>query len=423
MNKITLLAGLLTLAVGTSAQELQVKAFRHVGPLPLHTPALLDSTDVQGKTFDETSFLQTPLRLESVREGRTFSDATLPKAANGQAALHLAAFTMTNTTYTRARLNVKGLSHHELYVDGKKVQSGAEAELQPAAHEVVIKALTTAKSTDSLQVEVTPTVAGSISLGSVDKPVKRLYTMSDVLHAKRYSDVTLSPNGRWMIVTTSQTQPGGQSRSQTEVREVATGRTIDQRDGISWMPRANFYYYTRTRNGQREMVTVDPQTRAETVVATDLPSGHFTVSPTEDKLIFSIRDEGPKERPDVYEVIHPDDRQPGWRTRTHLAVYDMKSGLLQPLTFGHSATYLADMSADGRKALVMAGSSQLGMRPTEVSSLARWSSGATDRFARSLWWHRQERARGSDAQHDRHADFHHGHSDAQGQGDDARLQS
>ena len=369
MKKSILLMGLLALAVGTTAQEIRVSTFRHVGPLTLHKPAILDSTDVQGKTFDPSSLLRTPLRLESVRQGQTFTEAILPKAANGQPALHLAAFTMTNTTYTRARIHVKGLTHHELYVDGKSIASGAETELQPATHEVIIKALTTAKTTDSLQVSVTPTVAGSLSLGSLSAPTKRLYTMSDVLHAKRFAGVSLSPNGRWMIVTTSQTQPGGQSRSQTEVREVATGRVIDQRDGISWMPHSNQYYFTRTRAGKRQFVTVDPLTHAETIVASDLPDGYFTVSPTEDKLIYSLRDEGPKENAGVYEVIHPDDRQPGWRDRSHLAVYDIASGLLQPLTFGHSATYLADVSADGRKALVMAGSSQMGMRPTELSSL------------------------------------------------------
>ena len=369
MTKFHLLAGLLAVVAGTSAQELTVGSFRHVGPLPLQAPVVLDSTNVDGKHFDETALLQTPLRLESVRDAQSTVANVLPKDNEGRPALHLAAFGLTNTAYTKAKINVRGLSHNEIYLDGNLVGNGAETELLPTTHEVVIKALTTATSTDSLQVTVTPTVEGSISLSTSSQ--KRQYTMNEVLHARRYSSISLSPDGRWMIVSTTQTQPGGNVSRRTEVREVATGRVIDQREGLTWMPRSNLYYYTRTNAGKRELISVDPQTQKENVLASDLPEGYFQVTPTEDRLIFTIYDEAPKERPDVYEVIHPDDRQPGWRTRSHLAIYELKTGMMQPLTFGHSMTYLADISRDGRYALVTTSSSQLGKRPTEVSSIYR----------------------------------------------------
>ena len=360
MNRNLLLAGLLTLSATVSAQEIHVSSFRLTGPLPLMIPAVLDSTNVNGKRFDEAELLKTPLRLESAHEGQLSNAAVLAKDAQGRPALHLASFALTNSTYTKAKINVSGLSHSELYVDGSLVISGAETELPPASHEVVIKALTTATSNDSLLVTVAPTVEGSISLDAPGQ--KHLYTMNEVLHARRYSHVSLSPNGKWMIVSVNR---------QAEVREVATGRVVAQHDDISWMPRANFYYYTRMRGEQRELVGVDPQTQKETSLAKGLPEGYFQMTPTEDRLIFTLYDEAPKERPDVYEIIHPDDRQPGWRTRSHLALYDLHTGLMQPLTFGHSSTYLTDISSDGRYALVMTSSSKLGARPTEVSSLYR----------------------------------------------------
>ena len=369
MAKRFILTSLVMLAVSASAQDLNVGSFRLFSPLPLQTPVMLDSTDVSGQRFDEKTLLKTPLRLESALQGVRSTESVLPKDPQGRPALHLAAFELTNTSYTKAKVSVRGLSNHELYVDGTLVQSGSETELQPATHQVVIKALTTATSTDSLLVTVTPTVEGSISLAGEGS--KRLYTMNEVLHARRYTGVSLSADGRWMIVSTSQTQPGGNVTRKAEVREVATGLVVDNREGLGWMPRANLYYYTRTSAGKRELVTVDPQTKKENVLASDLPEGYFQITPTEDRIIFSITDEGPKERPDVYEVIHPDDRQPGWRSRSHLAVYDLRTGLMQPLTYGHSRTYLADVSRDGRYALVMTSGSVLGRRPTEVSSLFR----------------------------------------------------
>ena len=367
MNKVFLLAGLLTITASATAQQLAVTSFRHIGPLPLQRPVVLDSTNVNGKHFDEAELLAIPLSLDRVRQGLTTSEAVLAKDPQGRPALHLAAFNLSNTTFTKAKFNVNGLSHKEVYLDGSKVQG--ETELTPGTHEVVIKALTTATSKDSLQVTIVPTVEGSIRINPDGE--KRLYTMNEVLHARRYANVSLSPDGRWMIVSTTQTQPGGQAQQQTEVREVATGKVVDGRNGVRWMPRTNLYYYTRERGGKQELVTTDPQTKAETILASDLPRGSFSITPTEDRLIYTLYDEGPKENAGVYEVIHPDDRQPGWRRRSHLAVYDLRTGLMQPLTFGHSSTYLTDISLDGRYALVMTSFSQMGQRPTEQSSLFR----------------------------------------------------
>ena len=367
MKKSILFAGALALALNTLAQEITVTHFKHVGPLPLLAPAIMDSTDVNGKGFDENQLLTLPVSFASVKQGQDFSENVLPKDAQGRPALHLAAFNLSNTSYTKATFNIKGLSHHELYVDGKKVQG--ETELLPATHEIVIKALTTSTSTDSLLVTVKPTVEGSLTLAADGQ--KRLYTMNEVLQARRYSGVSLSPDGKWMIVSTTQTQPGGEVRRQAEVREVVTGRVVDNRDGLRWMPRTSLYYYTRKQGGKQELVAIDPQTKAEKILASDIPAGYFEIIPTEDKLVYTIHDEGPKEDPGVYEVIHPDDRQPGWRDRSHLAVYDLHTGVMQPLTFGHQATYLTDVSGDGHYALVMTNFSPLGERPTELSSIYR----------------------------------------------------
>lgn len=380
--------GLGATADGDSAsvpsRTLTVKRFRHAGPFTLRQPVHLDSTDVQGKPFDEAALLSAPLRLEAVHEGELFNDDVLAKDAQGQPVLHLLAFTLTNTSFVKAQLDVKALFHHQLFLDGKAVKGG-NLELLPATHEVILKVLTTSASTDSVLVTLTPRSASSspLSLSVPSTPHKgvatdtdtssagRLYTLDDVLHARRYGGLSLSPDGRWMIVSTMQVQPGGQTDWQTEVRDVVSGRVVEQRKGIHWMPRTSRYYYTRTQGGHRQLVTTDPQTLSVSVLATDLPEGHFDVVPTEDRLIYTITDEGPTERADVYEVIHPDDRQPGWRHRSHLAIYDLRTGLMQPLTFGHERTYLADISSDGRFALVHTSRSCLGQRPTERASCYR----------------------------------------------------
>lgn len=116
---------------------------------------------------------------------------------------------------------------------------------------------------------------------------------------------------------------------------------------------------------------MDPLTGMETVLVNKLPDGYFQFAPTEDYLLFTMTQEGPKERKEIYEVLEPDDRQPGWRNRSYLAKYDLKTGLLQPLTFGYHNVWAADISNDGRYLLMMTSQSCLTKRPTTLFSLYR----------------------------------------------------
>ena len=53
-----------------TAEEIRVTTFRHAGPLPVLRPVMVDTTDVQGKCFDEASLLQTWADLSCVGDGQ-----------------------------------------------------------------------------------------------------------------------------------------------------------------------------------------------------------------------------------------------------------------------------------------------------------------------------------------------------------------
>lgn len=366
-----LLAG----SVSAASDTIAVSRFRHIGPFALQAPVMLDSTDTQGHRFEVKQLLNTSLHTDQVWDAQPTQLTTLAAPAH-KPALHVVAFSFDNARYAKVSVRVKGLKHHRLIIDGKEAPGGA-TDMLPATHRVVLKALVEAGQTDTLQVALishdTKAADGLLSLHEADQPDAMRYTLSHVLNARRYRGVSLSANGDYMIVSTSQTKPDGQTAYTTEVRHVATRRVVAQRSDIRWMPRTNQYYYVRTDGqGQRQLVATDPATNAERTLATGLPEGSFVFVPNEQQLIFTIRDEGQREQnADVYEVTHPDDRQPGWRDRSHLALYDLQSGLLQPLTFGHSSTSLADVSADGRYALLMSSASRLTERPTTLFSLYR----------------------------------------------------
>ena len=135
------------------------------------------------------------------------------------------------------------------------------------------------------------------------------------------------------------------------------------------MPLGARYYRTVARPAGRTIEVTDASSGLSSVFAESIPEGSFAISPDERFLIFSKIEKGPEEDKQIYRIIEPEDRQPGWRNRTTLHIYDVATGISRPLTFGAHNTYLLDISDDGSKILVNTGRSRLEKRPTTVFTL------------------------------------------------------
>ena len=359
-------AGVSSLA---QAKDVSVDTLRHAGPYVVRQPLMIDSTDVKSNKFDVKKLLDTPLRLELAEQGDVAIGGVVP-AGSEQSTLHLLGFSVTNSERMSVKISVDGLKDKRIFVDGNQV-SANEVTLEPSTHKVVVKYLTTADGCDTVKVKVEGADGKVLKVGDIADIKGRSYNIYDVLHATRFSGVSVSPDGKYAIYGKRFTRQGGQTSSATYVRELSSGRIVDERaGGLTWMPRTNKYYYIRTlADRSREIVAVDPATRQTEVIAENVPEGRFTMAPSEDYLIVYTSESGPAEDRGVYEVIEPEDRQPGWRTRQNLALFDMKTGLQTPLTFGHHSVWASDISADGKKILLMTSESRLTARPTTVSTL------------------------------------------------------
>ena len=166
-------------------------------------------------------------------------------------------------------------------------------------------------------------------------PEKR-YTISEVFDGTRFRSVSLSPNGKYLLTSYQTTFPGGETASYQQVTDKASGQVLveSSTNNYSWMPQSNRLYYTRKGLQGKELVSIDPVTKTETILSANLPDGWFVFAPTEDYLIFMVSEEGPKKDKDMEEIIVPDDRQPGWRNRFFLHKYDLATGLFERLTYG-----------------------------------------------------------------------------------------
>lgn len=356
-----LMAMLLSLQAG--AETLEIRSFRYAGPYPVQKPFMVDSVNVKSKAFAITDLLDTRMSTAGLKSARTVSGDNLP-VYEGSDALSWISFSMENSSYTVASLKIEGLANYRLYVDG--AASGKEVKLHPGTHQVDIKYLSEDGKKESASVSV-DIKSGALALR---EDGKHLYGMKDVLLGTRFSAANVSPDGKYMIVGYTTTFEGGRSSSASKVMEIASGKTVVQKpERLSWMPKSGKLYYSRTGAYGTDLVSVDPASGAEEVIAESIPQGSFRMSPTEDFLIYSMSQKGPAEKESIYQILTPDDRQPGWRTRSYAARYDIVTGVMQPLTFGFHSSRISDISQDGTKALVMVTEERLGGRPSLVSSL------------------------------------------------------
>lgn len=358
------------------AEEVIVKQFRYAGPYEVKKPFLKDSLDVNSKKFTEKELLKTAVPFSNVRqstqllEANADGESTLP-AGNQSSYIGLASFYLNSDRYVKGTLQVKGPETYEVYVNNEK-QTAPDGKvslsLEPHRYEIVIKYLAESDKAGTLKVSF-DTEKEAVITATTD-PEKR-YTISDVFDGTRFRSVSLSPNGKYLLTSYQTTYPGGQTAYFQQITDKTNGQVLmeSSTNNFSWMPQSNRLYYTRKGLQGKELVTVDPVTKAETILSQNLPDGWFSIAPTEDFLIFTISEKGPEKDKDMEEILVPDDRQPGWRNRSFLHKYDLTTGMLERLTYGHHSTFLNDISSDGNKILFTCTEDNLTERPFTVTSL------------------------------------------------------
>ena len=390
-TKSGLLAAALMASISASAETIEVKTLKYAGPYAVVQPWMADSVNIKGEAFDLKQLLDSPLSFTLLNKGKEVSAAQL-LADKQQDALHLASFCVSNTQRTKATIAVEGLEQYRLFVDGEQVEvNGDKAEtiLTPSQHTVVIKYLTRKNaSSDKKSIKLTVNAANGAPLSVGDATVKRAYNIYDVICAPNYPSVSISPNGKFIVVRKTWVDRKGNNHSISELRNSQTNRLMATfEESVKWMPSSNKLYFTQKasdssiageekQDGTLQLITINPLTMDREVLASNLPEGWFQFTPDEKTLIYTLTTEGRKKDPQVYDVKEPEDRQPGWRERSNLAKYDLASGILQPLTFGYHNIYLMDISADSRYLLIGKSEERLTKRPTTLTSFYRLDLGS-----------------------------------------------
>ncbi len=367
MKKIFLFYFATAMATNVNAEKIDITKFKCTAPIEVKLPMMIDSVSANQKNFSDDILLDSYTSLLNIDKGVDYDINSIPKPLYDKS-ISIISFNIENIDFVKGTLNINGLKSYRLYIDGKKSDK-KEISLEPGTHTFVIKYLSNKNSDNNLSVSFDTENTNDITISTGDKSI---YTIKDVVDGKRVSSVSISPSGKYVIISYATTFEGGKEQRVSVVKELSSGKIISQSsDFINWMPTTDSFYSLREGVNGRDIVAFNPQTAKETIFAYSIPEGRFQISPNEKYLLYSIEQQGPKEKKEIYEVLEPDDRQPGWRNRNSLYKYDLNSGVMQPLTFGYKNVWATDISNDGKYILLMCSKSRLTQRPTTLNSLLK----------------------------------------------------
>lgn len=350
-------------AAGNSG-KVKVNKFRLTGPYAVRQPVMIDSTDIGRNKYEATQMLTvSPL---GDKDAKPWQGEILPvvKGAASVGELH---FCITPKSYTVGKVSVKGPKNFKLFVDGE--EKSGELKLIPTPHLIAVKYLCEADKADSIDVEFEYSKGIGVEVGDGSQ---RRYMLSDNMNGLKLTGARVSPNGKYALVYYRQTEPGGKVISYTDLMETATRRMVSRFQSSQaprWMPVSNEIVYYQTVGDNTQLYRQNPETGVSRLWISKLPKGGFDIAPTEDYLIMTVSENPDERRPDVYQIIEPDDRQPGWREHSYLARYDIASGVCSRITFGNKSMGLYDISPDGKRLLIGYGKRRLTKQPFYLSTV------------------------------------------------------
>ena len=307
------------------------------------------------------------------------------------AAVRYLAFYVTTDRWRKVSLKVTGEHPVKGSLDGAALalaRKDADQE-HPVRHEAEMK-LAIGKHLVVLRTMNDPAVAGEWKLGlavtpdseaapgslGFDVAPARAVDIQTVLDAPRISRVALSPDGTLAAVNLGEYRNGTDKEQWLEIRDTRTGRlaylwrTGQAPGAVAWHPRGRKLTW-QTSNGDKATVWQHDLDTGETgtVLADVEKLGQWAWAPDGGSLIYEINRTPEADPRRVKRVLHPADRQPWWRGRSHLEQVFLPGGLTRRLTAGPVSASSWEISDDGRKMLFFTGEPDITRRPFSTSEL------------------------------------------------------
>ncbi|MDO5664979.1 MAG: prolyl oligopeptidase family serine peptidase [Bacteroidia bacterium] len=358
-------------AILFSQETILPQKLRFLGPIEVSKPIRTDADSAEKKNQGSNP-LFSPLTFpaHSTFEKEIAADKTeifkLPHFATEKDALYLVSFFIHADSYVTGEITVTTPFPFQVFMDGAKISEKTTQESNPkdlryiktrfnantGGARVVMKLFVPSshKSDAAFRISVSATDSSSLTLSDNEK---RRITINDILEGKRVNSVAISPNGRFTLIRLSETLPGGKTLYFTEVYDNKNERIIlsepTSRSQLRWMPKTDLLSYVSESENGVSLFSLNPLTSEQKILAQNLPSSSFIISPDEKSLFYIEEKKVEKRHPyGLKRMQAPDDRQPNYGRTFHIFRYDMPTGFSQQITSGNTSAELHGISPDAR---------------------------------------------------------------------------
>lgn len=388
----------LTTAAGAAQTEtddvgFSINAWLKAGPLPVHMPAFHSGKNQQFTIEDILKFDELdmaviePVNRESLPwvDGKSYSwdsvqapdrKLVMPPTEN-MSLTYLAAYIEVQR-WTRARLSLRSPQIFRVYLDGQLVstkavpnnnididssgrKSSRDLDLEMGKHLILIKMLYHPDIHDEwiMENELTMKPAYAVPRPRISLSPQHSVTLTHILEAPAPRAVSLSPDGELGAVTIGRTYPpDGDAETwiniyrmddRSLVRSFRGGRRASV---VNWAPEGRIFSYISRDKDNGTLWVVDLDTEISKPVLKDIENlGMHAWAPDGKSIVYSVSEEGEKDRPGVKRFRSLEDRQPGARRRSYLYQVRPKDGFRRRLTAGNLSAYLNSFHPSGESLL------------------------------------------------------------------------
>ena len=293
-------------------------------------------------------------------------------------------FTVENHRWQKVGVQVNTKrGRTQVMIDGN--EASGEHALITGRHDIVIKLQEKTDEGDTISIKLT---TGKDSLWTshlsgitVNPTAKRHFTLQDQMTGRRLNRPSISAGGRFVTLWSYTTRHDGGVEWDKEIIDMKTMSRYPAEGFIQWAAKGDKYIASRRNtDGKTEYYYRDVLSGEKTHIVTLRVEGSVHFVAQDSKLLITQHVDGPKEKnAQVHQIVHPDDRIPGWRNKRNYALLDIATGQTRQLTWGFRNVGVT-FSRDGSKAVFTTRYDDATQRPYSFSDafLVDLESGKTD---------------------------------------------
>ena len=176
------------------------------------------------------------------------------------------------------------------FFEGNKKELKGTVNREPGTKENIIKTLSTEKNIEQPKLKINLITSDSVDI-NVSTLNKFLPTVEKMMTGDRFSELILSPDSKYAIVSIKSVKDNGNTSFNKYIFDLKTGkRTYINKNWnrLKWSPTSSNLLYMIENGKNHDIHSFNPATDEDILIAENVPTNTFYMNNNEEYIIFFI---------------------------------------------------------------------------------------------------------------------------------------